>query len=344
MSGMTPILLLDEIAAHLDPGRRAALFERLAALGCQAFMTGHGSRRSSRLSAGIGEILTRYRQRCRAARRAGLEASPVLHCRALSASGRAASQSASPQDPPARRPAAGAARRVRPVRAEAGLGVSLRRADAGASDRTQLVWQPDWPLYRYDALFLAADPRSRSAFLALKLESFDEAKVILIYHWSAPPWRSSRSHMGSWSYPEPASCASPACRSSPASCTRRSEATWRAPSASSTCASRTTRASSGRLLLAAAIYVNFFSHHFLLDMRWLLVRLDAAALRARAHLLHRRPRAAVDAADRRGAADRLLPVGRGKCRDGYRHLALSRAARTAGISYRCRNSAPGICF
>ncbi|TPK67696.1 DNA replication/repair protein RecF [Mesorhizobium sp. B2-4-19] len=40
MSGMTPILLLDEIAAHLDGGRRAALFSILEALNCQAFMTG----------------------------------------------------------------------------------------------------------------------------------------------------------------------------------------------------------------------------------------------------------------------------------------------------------------
>jgi DNA replication and repair protein RecF len=40
MSGMVPILLLDEVAAHLDPERRAALFARLAALGGQAFMTG----------------------------------------------------------------------------------------------------------------------------------------------------------------------------------------------------------------------------------------------------------------------------------------------------------------
>jgi DNA replication and repair protein RecF len=39
-SGMTPILLLDEIAAHLDAGRRAALFARLAALGGQSFLTG----------------------------------------------------------------------------------------------------------------------------------------------------------------------------------------------------------------------------------------------------------------------------------------------------------------
>jgi DNA replication and repair protein RecF len=38
--GAPPILLLDEIAAHLDPSRRAALFERLAATGAQVWMTG----------------------------------------------------------------------------------------------------------------------------------------------------------------------------------------------------------------------------------------------------------------------------------------------------------------
>ena len=39
-SGRPPILLLDEIAAHLDAGRRAALYERLTAMGVQAWMTG----------------------------------------------------------------------------------------------------------------------------------------------------------------------------------------------------------------------------------------------------------------------------------------------------------------
>jgi len=38
--GTPPILLLDEIAAHLDPSRRAALFERLRATGAQVWMTG----------------------------------------------------------------------------------------------------------------------------------------------------------------------------------------------------------------------------------------------------------------------------------------------------------------
>lgn len=38
--GSAPILLLDEIAAHLDPERRAALFEEVIALASQAWMTG----------------------------------------------------------------------------------------------------------------------------------------------------------------------------------------------------------------------------------------------------------------------------------------------------------------
>ncbi|NEX95219.1 DNA replication and repair protein RecF, partial [Caulobacter sp. 17J65-9] len=35
-----PILLLDEVAAHLDRSRRAALFDEITALGLQAFLTG----------------------------------------------------------------------------------------------------------------------------------------------------------------------------------------------------------------------------------------------------------------------------------------------------------------
>ena len=40
MTGITPLLLLDEVVAHLDPGRRAALFDELAKLGAQVWMTG----------------------------------------------------------------------------------------------------------------------------------------------------------------------------------------------------------------------------------------------------------------------------------------------------------------
>ena len=38
--GEPPVLLLDEVAAHLDAGRRAALYDEICALGAQAFVTG----------------------------------------------------------------------------------------------------------------------------------------------------------------------------------------------------------------------------------------------------------------------------------------------------------------
>lgn len=40
LTGYAPILLLDEIAAHLDEKRRAALFDLIDRLNCQSFMTG----------------------------------------------------------------------------------------------------------------------------------------------------------------------------------------------------------------------------------------------------------------------------------------------------------------
>jgi DNA replication and repair protein RecF len=48
--GRRPVLLLDEIAAHLDPHRRASLFERLGGAGGQVWMTGT----EAGLFAGIG--------------------------------------------------------------------------------------------------------------------------------------------------------------------------------------------------------------------------------------------------------------------------------------------------
>lgn len=41
--GAPPILLLDEVAAHLDVNRRAALYDEICALGAQAWMTGTGA-------------------------------------------------------------------------------------------------------------------------------------------------------------------------------------------------------------------------------------------------------------------------------------------------------------
>ena len=40
MTGFAPLLLLDEVIAHLDPMRRAALYDALSSLGAQVWMTG----------------------------------------------------------------------------------------------------------------------------------------------------------------------------------------------------------------------------------------------------------------------------------------------------------------
>jgi DNA replication and repair protein RecF len=51
MTGFAPLLLLDEVIAHLDPQRRAALYEALSNLGAQVWMTGADP-------AAFGEIMT----------------------------------------------------------------------------------------------------------------------------------------------------------------------------------------------------------------------------------------------------------------------------------------------
>lgn len=57
MTGITPLLLLDEVVAHLDPGRRAALFGELTTLGAQVWMTGADPAAFVDIGA-RGEILT----------------------------------------------------------------------------------------------------------------------------------------------------------------------------------------------------------------------------------------------------------------------------------------------
>jgi DNA replication and repair protein RecF len=40
MTGTAPVILLDEVVAHLDPVRRGVLFDALEQLGSQVWMTG----------------------------------------------------------------------------------------------------------------------------------------------------------------------------------------------------------------------------------------------------------------------------------------------------------------
>ncbi|MDQ2094017.1 DNA replication/repair protein RecF [Rhodalgimonas zhirmunskyi] len=54
--GAPPLLLLDEVAAHLDATRRAALYDEITALGAQAWMTGTGPELFEELGPGTQRI------------------------------------------------------------------------------------------------------------------------------------------------------------------------------------------------------------------------------------------------------------------------------------------------
>ncbi|CAN5147289.1 DUF817 domain-containing protein [soil metagenome] len=148
------------------------------------------------------------------------------------------------------------------------------------------LWYPRGAaLSRYDFLFLAALV-IQGALLALRLETFEEAKVIFTYHVVGTVMEIFKTGVGSWIYPEPsffriggvplfagfmyACVGSYICRS------------WRLFHF------RFVRHPPlGALgLLSLAIYANFFAHHFLPDMRLVLF---AAALvlfgRARLYFL-----------------------------------------------------------
>ncbi len=140
---------------------------------------------------------------------------------------------------------------------------------------TKYIWQPGWPIYRYDALFVAAIT-IQVAFLALRLESLDEAKVILVYHIVGTCMEIFKTHVGSWEYPEPAliriggvplfsGFMYAAVGSYMARVIR-------------ICDMRFAQYPRRRwtVLLAIAIYLNFFTHHVIWDLRWALFAATAA--------------------------------------------------------------------
>lgn len=137
------------------------------------------------------------------------------------------------------------------------------------------TWLPPGPLPRYDLILVAAIVL-QVLLLVTRLETLDELKTICLFHVLGFALEVFKTHpaIGSWSYPEPgytklfgvplysgfmyAAVASYMIQS------------WRWLDL------ELVRAPSPRLsaLLAAAIYVNFFTHHWLPDLRWPL----AAAL------------------------------------------------------------------
>jgi len=134
---------------------------------------------------------------------------------------------------------------------------------------TKLVWDPDWPLQRYDFLFLFAIA-TQGLFLAAKLETWEEARVILLFHLTGTAMEWFKIHAGSWAYPEPGlfklmgvPLFSGFMYASVGSYIARVVRVFDMRFAPYPSFPLT-------LILALAIYVNFFAHHFLPDIRALL--------------------------------------------------------------------------
>lgn len=131
---------------------------------------------------------------------------------------------------------------------------------------SRALWQDGWALARYDALFLFA-VLTQAAMLRFRLETWDEAKVILLFHATGTAMEWFKVSAGSWAYPEPALLK-----------------LWGVPlfsgfmyAAVGSYIARVSRIFEMRfapyppfwmtVVLAVAIYVNFFAHHFLPDIR-----------------------------------------------------------------------------
>jgi uncharacterized membrane protein YoaT (DUF817 family) len=133
---------------------------------------------------------------------------------------------------------------------------------------TTLFW-PDTGLNRYDFWFLMA-LLIQAAMLAFKLETLEEARIILIFHLVGTGMEIFKTAVGSWVYPEDAmfrlagvplfSGFMYACVGSyMARIQRIFDITFtRYPPVWLTA------------VLALAIYINFFAHHYFPDLRWVL--------------------------------------------------------------------------
>ena len=134
---------------------------------------------------------------------------------------------------------------------------------------TKMIWQDDWPIARYDALFLIA-LGLQALFLWYKLETWAEARVILLFHITGTAMEWFKVSAGSWGYPEPALFK-----------------LYGVPlfsgfmyAAVGSYMARVIRLFDMQFAplppmllhfgLAVAVYVNFFSHHYIWDIRNLL--------------------------------------------------------------------------
>ncbi|MDB5587072.1 MAG: hypothetical protein JWP26_2042 [Devosia sp.] len=134
---------------------------------------------------------------------------------------------------------------------------------------TRLWWPDGIGLARYDLWFVAAC-LIQAGMLAFKLETLDEAKVILIFHVVGTAMELFKTGAGSWLYPEEAVfriAGVPLFSGFMYACVGSYMA-------------RILRIFDIRFahyppfwmtaVLAGAIYINFFSHHYMVDLRWVL--------------------------------------------------------------------------
>lgn len=139
---------------------------------------------------------------------------------------------------------------------------------------TKFLWQSDWLLSRYDFLFIYA-LLIQSLFIFFKLESWEEIKIIFVFHLVGTIMEIFKTHVGSWIYPEEnliriggVPLFSGFMYSAVGSYMAR---VWRImdfrfenyPPKYLT------------IVLCIMIYVNFFTHHYIYDIRYLIFAFTA---------------------------------------------------------------------
>ena len=142
------------------------------------------------------------------------------------------------------------------------------------------LWYPDIPLARYDALVIYA-VTIQIALVLLKLESWREIGVIFLFHLLATAMELFKTSdaIGSWAYPEH-------------SVLRIANVPLFAGFMYSAIGSYMARAWRGfhfsftdfpplwlAGLIAFAAYLNFFTHHWIIDLRWSLIVIGIIAFR-----------------------------------------------------------------
>ncbi|QDC11543.1 DUF817 domain-containing protein [Oceanicola sp. D3] len=131
---------------------------------------------------------------------------------------------------------------------------------------TKAIWQPGWPVARYDFLVVFA-LATQVLFLWARLETWEEAKVIALFHLTGTAMEFFKVQAGSWSYPEAGMLKimgvpmfSGFMYASIGSYIARVARIFEMRFAPYPPFWMT-------VVLAVAIYVNFFAHHFLPDIR-----------------------------------------------------------------------------